>query len=75
MRMHQNIILLLQAPYFGIAINREKYSFPVGKVQMINMYPLSFKEFLIALSRKDLVEEIENHFNTNETNDSNPLQK
>ena len=69
MRMHQNIILLLQAHYFGIAINREKYSFPVGKVQMINMYPLSFKEFLIALSRKDLVEEIENHFNTNERMD------
>lgn len=69
MRMHQNIILLLQALYFGIAINREKYSFPVGKVQMINMYPLSFKEFLIALSRKDLVEEIENHFNTNERMD------
>ena len=35
----------------GIAINRENYSFPVGKVQMINMYPLSFKEFLIALGR------------------------
>ena len=27
----------------GVAINRENYSFPVGKVQMLNMYPLSFK--------------------------------
>src|SRR5699024_4546066 len=35
----------------GVAINRESYSFPVGKVQMINMYPLSFKEFLIAIGR------------------------
>jgi len=26
----------------GVAINRESYSFPVGKVQMLNMYPLYF---------------------------------
>lgn len=49
----------------GIAINREKYSFPVGKVQMINMYPLSFKEFLMALGKEDLIEEIQKHFNNN----------
>lgn len=53
----------------GIAINRENYSFPVGKVQMINMYQLSFKEFLIALGRENLIEEIENHFNNNERMD------
>ena len=46
----------------GIAINRENYSFPVGKVQMINMYPLSFKEFLIAVGREKLIEEIQEHF-------------
>ena len=50
----------------GIAINRDNYSFPVGKVQMINMYPLSFKEFLIAIGRENLIKEIEEHFNTNE---------
>lgn len=50
----------------GIAINREDYSFPVGKVQMINMYPLSFKEFLIAIGRKSLIEEIKKHFEQNE---------
>ena len=47
----------------GIAINREKYSFPVGKVQMINMYPLSFKEFLMAIGRESLIDEIQKHFN------------
>src|SRR5674476_462634 len=30
----------------GVAINREKYSFPVGKVDMITLYPLDFEEFL-----------------------------
>ena len=53
----------------GIAINRDKYSFPVGKVQMLNMYPLSFKEFLIAVGRENLIEEIEKHFNNNEKMD------
>ena len=50
----------------GIAINRKEYSFPVGKVQTINMYPLSFKEFLTAIGRESLIEEIQNHFNNNE---------
>ena len=54
----------------GIAINREKYSFPVGKVQMINMYPLSFKEFLIAVNRENLITEIEKHFETDERMDN-----
>lgn len=53
----------------GIAINRENYSFPVGKVQMMNMYPLSFKEFLIALGRENLTEEIQRHFNNDERMD------
>ena len=26
----------------GVAVNREKYSFPVGKVDEINMYPFDF---------------------------------
>ena len=53
----------------GIAINREDYSFPVGKVQMMNMYALSFKEFLIALRRENLICEIEKHFDNNERMD------
>lgn len=52
-----------------IAINRENYSFPVGKVQMINMYPLSFKEFLIAIGRESLIEEIQKHFENDERMD------
>ena len=53
----------------GIAINRKNYSFPVGKVQMLNMYPLSFKEFLISMGRQELIEEIKIHFETNERMD------
>ncbi len=53
----------------GIAINRKEYSFPVGKVQMMNMYPLSFKEFLTAIGRENLIEEIKEHFNSDERMD------
>lgn len=53
----------------GIAINRENYSFPVGKVKIINMYPLSFKEFLKAIGRESLIEEIKKHFDNNERMD------
>lgn len=55
----------------GIAINRKSYSFPVGKVQMINMYPVSFKEFLSAIRRENLIEEIKNHFEKNTRMDTN----
>lgn len=54
----------------GIEINRKNYSFPVGKVQMLNMYPLSFKEFLIAVGRENLIDEIQKHFGNNERMDS-----
>jgi predicted AAA+ superfamily ATPase len=38
----------------GIAMKREKFSFPVGKVDMLHLYPMDFEEFLWALGRKDL---------------------
>ena len=50
----------------GVAVNREKYSFPVGKVDEFNMYPLDFEEFLWAMDKHILAEEIKNHFNLSE---------
>ena len=46
----------------GVAINREKYSFPVGKVDEINMYPLDFEEFLWAMGKEKLAEMIREHY-------------
>lgn len=40
----------------GVALNRETYSFPVGKVNMLTMYPLDFEEFLWAMGKKSLAE-------------------
>jgi predicted AAA+ superfamily ATPase len=46
----------------GVAVNREKYSFPVGKVDELNMYPFDFEEFLWAFGKQKLAEEIRNSF-------------
>lgn len=46
----------------GVSINREKYSFPVGKVIMKNVYPLDFEEFLWASKKELLCKKIEESF-------------
>jgi predicted AAA+ superfamily ATPase len=42
----------------GVALNREKFSFPVGNVDSIMMYPLDFEEYLHAFDENRLHEEI-----------------
>lgn len=42
----------------GVAINRQNYSFPVGKVETITLYPLDFEEFLLAMGEERLSAEI-----------------
>ncbi len=46
----------------GVALNREKYSFPVGKVDMLTLYPLDFEEFLWAAGNEALAGLIREHF-------------
>ncbi len=42
----------------GVKLKRMHSSFPVGKVKMLNMYPMDFEEFLIANGSESLVDEI-----------------
>jgi predicted AAA+ superfamily ATPase len=51
---------------FGVAINREKFSYPVGKVYELSMFPMDLEEFLWATDREMLSCEIINHFTSNE---------
>lgn len=39
----------------GVAVNRERYSFPVGKVDLKTLYPLDFEEYLMVLGEDDLI--------------------
>lgn len=49
----------------GVAVNRAKFSFPVGKVDMKTMYPMDMEEFLIACGESALTEQIRQCFADN----------
>ena len=49
----------------GVAVNRAKFSFPVGKVDMKTLYPMDMEEFLLAIGENVLVTQIKNCFKTN----------
>ena len=49
----------------GVALNRENFSFPVGKIQMLTMYPMDFEEYLWAKGKKLLADTIRESFKTN----------
>lgn len=42
----------------GVALKRERYSFPVGKVDLLQLHPLSFEEFLWAHGETRLADAI-----------------
>lgn len=47
----------------GVAINRNQTSFPVGKVNILRLYPLDFEEFVTATGHDMLLDEIRNCYN------------
>lgn len=50
----------------GVAINREKFSFPVGKVNELTLFPMDFEEFLWAMNGESIAEMIKEHFINNQ---------
>lgn len=63
--VHNNVRIICAGSLLGVKLKRTKMSFPVGKVKMLSMYPMDFEEFLIALDKKMLLEEIRNCFKNN----------
>ncbi len=53
----------------GVKLKRMKTSFPVGKVKMLNMYPMDFEEFLMANESMNLINEIRKCYKKNEAMD------
>lgn len=49
----------------GVAINRQRYSFPVGKVEMQTLMPMDFEEFLWAVDQHLAVDIIKESFEKN----------
>ena len=52
--------IIVAGSLLGIELHKGS-GFPVGKVDEITMYPLSFKEFLLALEKESLVGILEKH--------------
>ena len=62
---HNNIKIICAGSLLGVKLNRMRKSFPVGKVKLLNMYPMDFEEFLWALNNKAVADQIRSHYETN----------
>ena len=56
--------IIVAGSLLGVAVNRAKFSFPVGKVDMKTLYPMDMEEFLIAMGEEELVQRIKQCFLT-----------
>ena len=54
--------IIVAGSLLGVAVNRTKFSFPVGKVDMKTLYPMDMEEFMMAMGEKDLAEQIKKSF-------------
>ncbi len=55
-------VIIAAGSLLGVAVNRQQFSFPVGKVEIKTLYPMDFEEFLLACGKKDLVARIKDCF-------------
>ena len=54
--------IIVAGSLLGVAVNRERFSFPVGKVDMKTLYPMDLEEFMLALGEDALVDKIRECF-------------
>lgn len=54
--------IIVAGSLLSVAVNRQSFSFPVGKVDMKTLYPMDMEEFLLALGEKELVHQIRQCF-------------
>ena len=57
--------IIVAGSLLGIAVNREQFSFPVGKVDMKTLYPMDMEEFLMAMGENELISAIKKSFEEN----------
>ncbi len=56
--------IIVAGSLLGVAVNRTRFSFPVGKVDMKTLYPMDIEEFMLAMGEDALVEKIKKCFLT-----------
>lgn len=52
----QELHLVCAGSLLGVALKKENISFPVGKVNRMQLYPMSFKEYLQAVGEEKYIE-------------------
>ncbi|MCL1872676.1 MAG: ATP-binding protein [Clostridiales bacterium] len=57
--------IIVAGSLLGVAVNRETFSFPVGKVNSLTLRPMDMEEFLLAFGLDELVTKIKNCFEGN----------
>ena len=57
--------IIVAGSLLGVAVNRAKFSFPVGKVDLKTLYPMDMEEFMLAMGEDALVEQIKKCFDDN----------
>lgn len=62
---HNNVSIICAGSLLGVKLKRSKFSFPVGKVKMLSMYPMDFEEFLIAMGQEILIDCIKDCYQNN----------
>ena len=56
--------IIVAGSLLGVAVNRARFSFPVGKVDMKTMYPMDMEEFMLAMGEDSLAKQIKKCFDT-----------
>lgn len=62
--------IIAMGSLLGVSVNRSSFSFPVGKVQFMTLYPLDFEEYLMAREELTLIEMIRDCFDNNKPLDN-----
>lgn len=63
--MHPDLNIICAGSLLGVKLKRSHFSFPVGKVEMLDLYPMSFEEFLMAFNEDELIKEIKECYHKN----------
>jgi predicted AAA+ superfamily ATPase len=71
---HKEMNIICAGSLLGIMLKRESFSFPVGQVGMIDMFPMSFEEFLIAIGNEAYIKFIKDAYQSNSPI-SNPIHE
>lgn len=62
---HKKVRIICAGSLLGVKLKRTRFSFPVGKVWMLTMYPMNFLEFLWAFDKHLLIDEIRRCYKDN----------